>query len=215
MSQPTRRILDPVERTSEILFGLIMVLTFTGSIMVAEAGQAEMREILVGAVGCNFAWGIVDAVMYLMTNLTERARALKTLEAVRGAVGADRAHQIIRAALPGPLASVIKDAEIESLRQRLEHVDVPPDARLNARDFTGALGVFLLVFLSTFPVVIPFLIMRDVHSALRMSNLTAAALLFATGWTLGRYAGRGGFRSGVETLAIAIVLVALTMALGG
>ena len=114
-----------------------------------------------------------------------------------------------------PVASVLKDAEIESVRQRLDHVDVPPDARLNARDFAGALGVFLLVFLSTFPVVIPFLIMRDVHSALRMSNLTAAALLFATGWTLGRYAGRGGFRSGVETLAIATVLVALTMALGG
>ena len=136
---------------------------------------------------------------------------MKTLAAVRGAVGADRAHQLIRAALPGPLASVMKDAEIESLRQRLEHVDVPPDARFNARDFAGAFGVFLLVFLSTFPVDIPFLIMRDVHSALRMSNLTAGALLFATGWMLGRYAGRGGF----ETLAIAIVLVALTMALGG
>jgi len=215
MSQPTRRILDPVERTSEILFGLIMVLTFTGSISVAEAGDAEMREVLVGAVGCNFAWGIVDAVMYLMTNFTERARGLKTLEAVRGAVGAPRAHQLIRAALPAAVASVLTDAEIESVRQRLDHADVPPEARLNGRDFAGAFGVFLLVFLSTFPVVIPFLIMRDVHSALRMSNLTAAALLFATGWTLGRYAGRGGFRSGFETLAIAIALVALTMALGG
>jgi len=215
MPQPTRRILDPVERTSEILFGLIMVLTFTGSISVAEAGDAEMREVLVGAVGCNFAWGIVDAVMYLMTNFTERARGLKTLEAVRGAVGADRAHQLIRAALPAAVASVLTDAEIESVRQRLDHVDVPPEARLNGRDFAGAFGVFLLVFLSTFPVVIPFLIMRDVHSALRTSNLTAAALLFATGWMLGRYAGRGGFRSGFETLAIAIVLVALTMALGG
>jgi hypothetical protein len=62
MSQPTHRILDPVERTSEILFGLIMVLTFTGSISVAEAGQAEMREPGRGR-RVQLAWGIVDAVM--------------------------------------------------------------------------------------------------------------------------------------------------------
>ena len=106
MSQSTRRILDPVERTSEILFGLIMVLTFTGSISVAEAGYAEMREVLVGAVGCNFAWGIVDAVMYLMANLTERARGLTTLAAVRGASRpADRARTHSMGALQPVLAA--------------------------------------------------------------------------------------------------------------
>ena len=215
MTQPTRQVLDPVERTSEILFGLIMVLTFTGSISVAESGHAEMRTILASAVGCNLAWGIVDAAMYLMANLAERARGLKTLNAVRRSADAGRAHQIIRDALPPVVASALDDAEIESLRQRLNRVDSPPDARLNARDFTGALAVFLLVFLSTFPVVIPFLILDDVRTALRLSNLTAAALLLATGWMVGRYAGRSGLRAGLETVFVAIVLVAITIALGG
>jgi hypothetical protein len=40
----TKRILDPVERISEVLFGLIMVLTFTGSLSAAEAGRAEVRN---------------------------------------------------------------------------------------------------------------------------------------------------------------------------
>lgn len=215
MSQPTRRILDPVERSSEIFFGLIMVLTFTSSISVAEAGQAETREILVGAVGCNLAWGIVDAVMYLTASFIERARSLTTLTAVRRAADLGRAHELIRAAMPPMLASGMNEAEVESLRQHLNRVDAPPHVHPNARDVAGALAVFALVFLSTFPVAVPFLLVNDVRLALRLSNLTAAALLFATGWTLGKYAGRSALRMGLETVLVAVVLVAITMALGG
>ena len=43
-----------------------MVLTFTGALSVAEAGRADVREMLIGALGCNLAWGIIDAVFYLM-----------------------------------------------------------------------------------------------------------------------------------------------------
>ena len=44
------RVLDPVERMSEILFGLIMVLSFTGSISVADAGREDVRAVLVGTI---------------------------------------------------------------------------------------------------------------------------------------------------------------------
>lgn len=209
-------ILDPVERTSEVLFGLIMVLTFTSSISVAESGRAEMREVLVGAVGCNLAWGIVDAAMYLMASLTERARGLATLRALRRTNEPEAAHRLIRDALPSVVAAELTLTEVESLRQRLNQRAEPPAAvRLNARDFAGATGVFLLVFLSTFPVVIPFIVMREVGPAMRTSNLTAALLLFAAGWRLGTYTGRAAWRTGLETVAVAIVLVAITMALGG
>ena len=215
MSQPTRQVLDPVERSSEILFGLIMVLTFTSSISVAEGGRAQMREVLVGAIGCNFAWGLVDAAMYLMANLMERARSLKILNAVKRTADVPRAHQLIRAALPRVVATTLNTNEIASLRERLLKVDAPPAARLNASDVGGALAVFLLVFLSTFPVVVPFLLLNDVRSALRLSNVVAAALLFATGWTLGNYSGRSGLRTGFETVVIAVVLAGITIALGG
>src|SRR5262245_50943903 len=78
-----QRVLDPLERTSEILFGVIMVLTFTTSISVAEGGQGETRTILAGAIACNLAWGVVDAAMYLLATFMTRARNLATLRAVR------------------------------------------------------------------------------------------------------------------------------------
>ena len=69
-----RRVLDPVDRSSEVLFGLIMALTFTGTISVAEADREEVRSMLVAALGCNIAWGLVDGVMYVVTALVQRAR---------------------------------------------------------------------------------------------------------------------------------------------
>jgi hypothetical protein len=59
-------VLDKPTRISEILFGLIMVLTFTGTISISTAGKQEVRELLWAALGCNFAWGLVDGIMYLM-----------------------------------------------------------------------------------------------------------------------------------------------------
>ena len=81
----SKRVLDPIDRLSEILFGLIMVLTFTGSLNVAEGGRENIRTMLIGALGCNLAWGFIDGVFYLMGCMAERGRALLTLRAVRSA----------------------------------------------------------------------------------------------------------------------------------
>jgi hypothetical protein len=86
------RILDPIARVSEILFGLIMVLTFTGTLSAATAGREDVRELLIGMIGCNLAWGIVDAVMFLMSSMTERGRDLVTMREVRAAASPEQAH---------------------------------------------------------------------------------------------------------------------------
>src|SRR5436190_11529633 len=111
ISKSSKRVLEPHERISEVLFGLIMVLTFTGSLSIAEAGREDIRTMLVGALGCNFAWGIIDGVLYLMGSLAEKGRGLKTLRAVRAATDAQKAQRLIAGALPPLLASVLQPAE--------------------------------------------------------------------------------------------------------
>src|SRR6476620_9947002 len=78
-----RRVLEPDERVAEVLFGLIMVLTFTGSLSIAEAGRDDVRAMLIGALGCNIAWGIIDGVLYLMGCLAERGQNLSVYRALR------------------------------------------------------------------------------------------------------------------------------------
>ncbi|HET7240737.1 MAG TPA: hypothetical protein VFI77_06240, partial [Gemmatimonadales bacterium] len=94
-SQGPGSVLSPVDRVSEVLFGLIMALTFTGTLSVATAERSEVREMLIGALGCNIAWGLVDAVMFLLAALAERGRNIAILREVRKAADPARARELI------------------------------------------------------------------------------------------------------------------------
>ena len=211
-----KHVLEPSERISEVLFGLIMVLTFTGSLSVAEADRASVRSMLIGALGCNLAWGIIDAVLYLMGSLAEKGRGLRTFRAVRKATDPQKAHRLISDSLPTMLASVLQPAELESMHQRLKQLPEPQArAQLGKDDWVGALGVFLVVFLITFPVAIPFIFMQDVYVALRTSNAIAIVLLFIAGWAFGRITGHSAWMVAVGMVILGCVLVGITIALGG
>ena len=212
----SKRVLEPIDRVSEVLFGLIMVLTFTGSLSVAEAGRDDVRTMLIGALGCNLAWGIIDGVLYLMGCLAEKGRGLLTFRAVRKATDPKEAQRLIADALPPVVASILQPAELETMSQRLKELPEPPEhARLRREDWLGAVGVFLLVFLSTFPVVIPFIFMHNAGPALRVSNAIAIVMLFLTGYAFGRMTGRHPWLVGISMVVLGLILVGLTMALGG
>lgn len=212
----SKRVLEPIERISEVLFGLIMVLSFTCSLSIADIGRESVATMLVAALGCNLAWGIIDAVLYLMGCLAERGRGLTIFRAVRETRDRDRAHRLIAAALPPVVASVLDAAEIDAIHERLRRLPEPGTrARLRRDDWLGALGVFLLVFLSTFPVAIPFLLLPDGALALRVSNAIAVVMLFLTGFAFGRAAARSPWAAGILMVLLGGSLVGLTMALGG
>jgi VIT1/CCC1 family predicted Fe2+/Mn2+ transporter len=212
----SQRVLEPIERVSEVLFGLIMVLTFTGSLSVAEAGHSEIRTMLIGALGCNLAWGLIDGILYLMACLSDQAQRLHTLRSVRTAATPEEAHRTIAGALPPLLAPVLQPAELERMRLHLTQIpEPPPRPRLQGQDWKGALGVFLLVFLSTLPVVLPFVFMHEASRALRFSNAIAIILLFLTGHAFGRCAGYRPWVMGISMVVLGCVLVAITIALGG
>jgi hypothetical protein len=213
----SRRALDPADRVAEVLFGLIMVLSFTGSLSVADAGRDDVRAMLIGALGCNLAWGLIDGILYLMGCLAERARQVMTWRALRAAASDPaQARAVLAGTLPPDIASVLEPADLDTLHTRLMRLAGPPvRARLEKEDWRGAAAVFLLVFLSTFPVVIPFMIMRNVLPAMRVSNAIAVAMLFMTGYAYGRLTGYRPVLIGVTMVALGSALVAITMALGG
>jgi len=210
------RVLEPIERISEVLFGLIMVLTFTGSLSAAESGQAEVRAMLIGAIGCNLAWGLIDAIMYLMGSLAERARDRRMVEAVRRATTAGQAAETVARALPSPVATILTPADLDRIRLALSRLpDRAERAGLEREDWLGAAAVFLLVVVSTIPVVLPFVILDNAMVALRISNAIAVAMMFVTGYAFGRAAGYRPWIMAGSMVLLGAGLVALTIALGG
>jgi hypothetical protein len=212
----SRRVLEPYDRISEVLFGLIMVLTFTGSLSVAQADRAEVRTMLIGALGCNLAWGIIDGIFYLMSCLSEQGRGIRSLRALRKAAAPEEAHRVIAGALPPMVAAAFGPAEYEPLRQKLVQLPEPASRlRLGKDEWLGALSVFFWVFLTTFPVTIPFIFMDDLGRAMRVSNAIAIVLLFVTGYAFGRVAEYRPWLTGLAMVVLGSALVGLTIALGG
>lgn len=182
----------------------------------AEAGREDVRALLIGAIGCNIAWGFIDAVIFLMTSLTERARGFATLRALQKATSPGEARTVIAGTLPPVVARTLNDEDYAGIRLKLLALGEPPvRPRLGKTDFLAAAGVFLLVFLATFPVVIPFILMKDTLTALRVSNGIALVMLFLAGYSLGRVARHRPWRMGLMMMFIGSVLVIITIALGG
>ena len=213
---PLARVLDPMERISETLFGLIMVLTFICSLGVATAGNIKIQTMLIGALGCNLAWGIVDGGLYLLARIHEQGRNILTLRAIRQAPDPEIARRVVADALPPELASILPMEQLELMRRKLQQLPEPHEhPRLSKRDWVGALGLCLLSFLSTFPVVIPFIFLSDAKLALRVSYAVAIVMLFCCGYAFGYHSGLRPWAAGVSMVAVGSALVGVAVALGG
>ena len=216
LARQRRRFLEPLDRISEVLFGLIMVLTVTCSLSVAEADRRNVRSMLLGALGCNLAWGVIDAVFYLLQRFGEQGRGIVALRGLRKTTDEEHAREIISESLPPFLASVLSPAEFRGIWQRLVGLkDSPKRPAFSKDDWLAALGIFLLVFLSTFPVAMPFLFLNDAKLALRASNGVAIALLFICGHALGSHAGRNRWLTGLLMVLLGGGLVGIAIILGG
>lgn len=212
--------LDPGSHMGELLFGLIMTLTFTlaAGIVIQEEGRAGAREMLLGILGCNLAWGIIDGVLYVLGQLFERGRVRRISREVRTSNSDVEARRMVADEFEEQLAPVTD----ESTRQRL-YLDIVEYVRrtparpngLRREDMLGGLAAGWLVFACSFPAVLPFLFIDDPRLALRVSNLILLGLLFAVGWRAALHTLSRPWLAGVVFLVVGVLLVAVAIPLGG
>jgi VIT1/CCC1 family predicted Fe2+/Mn2+ transporter len=207
--------LEPADRIAEILFGVIMVLTFTGSLSVAEAGQVEVQEMLRGALGCNVAWGIVDGFIFVMASVAERRRTYVVGKTIRESKDGASAIQSLKNWLPSEAVALLEPSAIENMSRKLQAAPQPPAPHLTWIDIRSAIAVFFLVFLSTLPVIAPFFFMTEIHRALRFSHTIALVMLAVLGAAYARTTGQKPLRGALLMAGFGVVLAAMTLALGG
>ena len=211
--------LDPGERLGELLFGLIMVLTFTlGAGIELQGDRDATRELLLAALGCNAAWGIIDAALYLMGRLSERGRLHRLVRKIQAAPGSEEALALVDReldewlpAIVGPEVRAALDAHV---LDRVREMKLERN-RLTADDAWAGLAVFWLVFLTALPAVLPFFVLRDAQLAMRASNAILIGLLFYVGWRWAAYTGASPWRTGLFMMLTGVALVVVAIALGG
>jgi hypothetical protein len=213
-------LLDPIDRNSEIMFGLFMTLTFTGTISAATAGTAEVNTMMIAVLCCNAAWGFVDGVMYVLRNLVGRGRKVKLMREVlapNNPTSIDSAHRLISEDI-GDLAAAFDTEVIEHVRQWLaaQPESALPKMRVTLLDLRGAFAVFLLVFLSTLPPVLPFFAIRqNLLLAKRISACIAILIMFCCGFSWGKYAGTNPWVTGMIVVVVGGTVEGVIIGLGG
>jgi hypothetical protein len=214
------RYLDPGEALGEVLFGLIMVLTFTvGARLITTEVQLDARELVVAAVGCNIAWGVIDAVLFVLGSLFYRSQRARFYRALRTARNEAEALSTIREEFgleDEPLAVRPEDRArlYDSILAVSAHAH-PARGRLHWRDFFAALVVFALVSASALPGVVPFLLIDDSDLALRLSNSVLVLLLFLVGYWWAHYTDARPWKVGAAVTLLGVAMVLVAVALGG
>jgi hypothetical protein len=213
------RYLSPTESLAEILFGLVMFLTFTLGPRVALA-PVDLDELaLVGAaIGCNIAWGLIDAAFYLLGGRFDRRHRQQALGRLTRIADDRAALDLIRENLDPDLAAMAPPAEREALYAailRFSRRSAPVPSALSRGDLCAAFIVFLLVAWPSLPAALPFLFIADTDLALRVSNLLLIALLFLVGFRWAAFTGAHRWAAGGFVVLLGIVLVLLAIALGG
>src|ERR1700757_3231162 len=140
------RYLDPGETLAEVLFGLIMVLTITaGAGIVSTSEELDTHRLVAAAVGCNVAWGVIDAVLFVLGGLfyrSQRARFFRELRSARSEAEALAAIREEFGLEEEPLAVPAEDrARLYQSILALSAHATPARASLRRRDFVSAFVV--------------------------------------------------------------------------
>jgi hypothetical protein len=212
---PAALSLSPLERGCEIVFGILMTASVTAATQIGTGGQATVRELLLAAFGCNIAWGLIDAAMFLLQRQFGRFRAHRTMRELRALADEEAFRARVREELPPVIGPALTADTFAGIRG-LAHAYAPARARFWNRSEIEAAGlIWLLVSASTLPLVVPFLVLQDAILALRLAKVVAVAMLFFLGWWIGRWSGTSPARSGFVLALAGTVLSIACIALGG
>lgn len=214
------RYLDPSTSLAEILFGLIMTLTFTlgAGMVIQDEGREGARQLLVAVIGCNVAWGVIDGVLYILNALFARGRVRRLARSVHGAADEQSAVDAVAEELDGFFAEITQAAERNALYLRVARFlrsRTPTPNSVRKDDVLGGFTSFWLVVLSSVPAAIPFLLFDNARLALRVSNAILLALLFITGCLWARFTLGNPWLVGLGFLVGGCALVGLAIVLGG
>jgi hypothetical protein len=114
-----------------------MVLTVTCSFSIVESNRRDVQGMLLAALWCNLAWGVIDAALYLMQRFGEQGRGIVALRALRKTTDKVEAGRIISETLPPFLASALSPAEFEKIWQRLVGVSDSPKRPKLSKDVSA------------------------------------------------------------------------------
>ena len=212
------RYLNPGERLNELLFALIMALSITLGVGLASSLDSSTHQIVWAILGCNLAWGLIDACNHVLTKLFSRSAKARLVQALRTSHSEAEQIEAVGSVLNENLSAVATEDERQVLyleiSRRLQGGDLPP-TRVLAEDIYSGLAIVWLMVLASVPAILPFLIIGDRFWAARVSNGLVLLSMFAAGYGFALSANTNPWRLAFLSAVFGLTMVVIVILLGG
>jgi VIT1/CCC1 family predicted Fe2+/Mn2+ transporter len=221
-----QRFLDPIDRLTEAIYAVLIVMTFTMAYRAIDAGAFPDRaveqlvaQLALASFGCAVAWGIIDGAMFVLLSMLERGENNRLLKRVKAAPDEPAGIDVIANHLDGTFEAIMSEDERRDIYrqtyQRMRDNELK-QVGFKREEFYGALGVMIIAIIVTLPVVLPLILFRsDANLALRASNGMAIAMLFLFGYQWAKYAGSNPIKVGLLLAGLGVAMVLVAIPLGG
>lgn len=218
-------LLDPIDRLTETIYSVLILLTFTLAFRIFHLEAAEpvsveyVTDLFAGALLATITWGVIDGIVYVLTSVLERGKKHRLLWHIQAADSREEAAE----AVAGELGFILEPITSDTQRTELYHdiLDHLRDSeaqpiRLKREDFTGALACVFVAVIAVLPALLPFIIVRnDPALAIRLSNVGSFAVLFYAGYEWGKYTEINPWKTGLGLVAVGMLLAAIAIPFGG
>jgi hypothetical protein len=205
--------------SSEPMFGVIMVVCFTSVLRAyPQAAEKIIGTVLLSALFCCIAWGLVDGVFYAWEAHYELDKKKKLQSLAQAPAGSKKGRELVEDDLGDTIVDLMDEKDKEQIYQIVEkNVSGVDLGRVSLKDDVVTVAIaFGLVVGSSIIVILPFLIFSPVMNALKISNITGIFLLFFMGYwreedtRITKKLITGGF-----TALVALIITIVTIVLGG
>ena len=220
-------LIDPIDRLTESLFSILILMTFTmTSWIISRSGSSEhtltsenIVDLAIAALFTVIAYGVIDGAIYALLTMFGRGESHRLLQGIQAADSEQEAVDVIADNLDYMLEPITGEQE---RRQLYSHILVhlrnsqPREIGLKWEDVTAGLTHILVAILVIIPPLFPLIAMRqDPGMAILVSNIISLFLLFFVGYRWGRYTGANPWKTGLIILAVITALVLFLFWLGG
>jgi len=210
--------LKPNEALSELFAGLIVTQSFTLATSVMS-GRIDAKNILISVIGANTAWGLIDAILYIMNSVFDRNRSLRFARVIATDPDKRAGLEKISAELDPILVPVTDEQDRGQLYRNIYHAlanrDLPRRTGLRKDDVMGAVQIFVAALCGTLPALLPLAVVHEPMLGLRTANILVAAFLFIVGYRWAKLADTNPWIAGFGSMGLGLSLVGLAIALGG
>lgn len=170
------------DRLSEIFYGVWMVTVSVGIASSVLTGETTIEAVLLIALIVNLTWGLIDGITYVLGGEVNRAEEDRKVMELRSG-GMPHQREEMMGFLGDTILRNLTEEERWKVVDMLQGSAKPVEGwKVTPGEAAACVAIITIDFLAMLPVVLPFLVLPDLATALFTSHVIAAISFMLVGY---------------------------------